>query len=45
MILEHLGRLHAHEQLLVLLLAFGPLVLLAVTLRVARRRDQHDDDR
>ena len=42
-ILEHLGRMHAHEHALVLLLAFGPLVLLAVTIKVARRREQEDD--
>lgn len=40
---EHLGQLHAYEQLVVLLLAFGPLVLLAVTVRIARRRAEHED--
>jgi hypothetical protein len=43
-ILEHLGRLHAHEQLLVLVLAFGPLLLLGVTIWIARRRIHDDDD-
>ena len=43
-VLEHLGKLHAHEQVLVLLLAFGPLLLLAVTIWIARRRVDHHDD-
>jgi hypothetical protein len=44
-ILEHMGRLHAYEQVLVLVLAFGPVLLLAVTVWIARRRaDLHDDD-
>ena len=37
-ILEHLGQLHPYEQALVLLLAFGPVLLLAVTVRIARKR-------
>jgi hypothetical protein len=41
-ILEHLGKLHAYEQVLVLALAFGPLLLLAVTIWIARRRVDHD---
>jgi hypothetical protein len=40
----HLGTLHAHEQVLVVLLAFGPLLLLAVTVRIARRRVEDDDE-
>jgi hypothetical protein len=44
LIVEHMGKLHPYEQLLVLVLAFGPLVLLAVTIRVARKRAEHDDD-
>ena len=39
----HLGQLHGYENVLVLLLAFGPLVLLAVTVWIARRRIEHDD--
>ena len=39
MILEHLGALHPYEHVLVLLLAFGPFVLLAVVVAVVRRRD------
>jgi hypothetical protein len=38
-----MGELHAYEQALVLLLAFGPILLLAVTIWVARRRAEHDD--
>lgn len=35
----HLGDLHAYEQLLVLVLAFGPFVVLGVVVAVVRRRD------
>lgn len=41
---EHLGRLHPYEQLIVILLAFGPLLLLAVTIRIARKRDRDEDE-
>ncbi len=44
MILEHLGKLHPYEHVLVLVLAFGPILLLAVTIRIARRRNEHDDE-
>jgi hypothetical protein len=43
-VLEHMGKLHAYEQLLVLVLAFGPLLLLAVTVWIARRRVHDHDD-
>jgi hypothetical protein len=43
-IVEHLGKMHPYEQVLVLVLAFGPLLLLAVTIWVARRRIEHDDE-
>jgi hypothetical protein len=43
-ILGHMGKLHSYEQVLVLLLAFGPILLLAVTIWIARRRVHHDDD-
>jgi hypothetical protein len=43
-IVEHLGKLHPYEHGLVMLLAFGPLLLLAVTVWVARRRAEHDDE-
>jgi hypothetical protein len=42
-ILEHLGKLHGHEQALVLMLAFGPVLLLGVTIWIARRRIDGDD--
>lgn len=34
----HFGPLHAYEQVLVLLLAFGPFVVLGVVVTVLRRR-------
>jgi len=37
-ILEHMGKLHPFEQVLVLLLAFGPILLLGVTIWIARKR-------
>ena len=43
MVLEHMGKLHPYEQALVLVLAFGPLLLLAVTIWIARRRAGHDE--
>jgi hypothetical protein len=43
-ILEHLGKLHAYEHALVLLLAFGPVLLLAVTIRIARKRNAAEED-
>ncbi|HET9498786.1 MAG TPA: hypothetical protein VFO98_00855 [Marmoricola sp.] len=42
-VLEHLGRLHPYEHALVWLLAFGPVLLLAVVIHIARKREQHDD--
>ena len=36
---EHMGGLHAYEQALVLLLAFGPLLVLGIVIRFVRRRD------
>jgi len=35
----HMGALHPVEQLLVILIAFGPFVVLAVVVYVVRRRD------
>jgi hypothetical protein len=35
----HLGDLHAHEQWLVLLIAFGPFLVLGAVVVVMRRRD------
>ena len=39
----HLGELHAVEQVLVYLLAFGPFVLLAVVIWMRRRQDAADE--
>ena len=41
----HLGELHAYEQWLVALIAFGPFVLLGVVILVRRRQDRLADDR
>jgi len=41
----HMGALHPYEQLLVLLLAFGPFRLLAVVVVVRRRQDARDEAR
>lgn len=41
---HHMGKLHPAENALVLLLAFGPLILLAVTIVIARRRAEADDE-
>ncbi|MBD8868741.1 hypothetical protein [Nocardioides donggukensis] len=35
----HLGQLHAYEQALVLVIAFGPFVVLGIVVGVLRRRD------
>ncbi len=40
----HMGSLHAYEQALVLLLAFGPLVALVVVVHVVRRRDIAEEE-
>ncbi len=40
----HLGALHPVEQALVLLLAFGPFVVLGVVVRHQRRRDAQQDE-
>ena len=44
MVLEHLGKLHPYEHALVLLLAFGPVLLLAVTIQIARRRTEREEE-
>lgn len=41
----HLGDLHAYEQLLVGLIAFGPFVVLIVVVAVLRRRNAAEDER
>ena len=40
----HLGPLHPVEQVLTLVLAFGPFVLLALTIWISRRRNSRDSD-
>jgi hypothetical protein len=40
----HLGPLHPAERALTLLLAFGPFVLLGLTILVSRRRNSGDRD-
>ena len=40
----HFGPLHPVEQVLTLVLAFGPLVLLALTIWISRRRNSRDSD-
>jgi hypothetical protein len=44
MVALHLGALHPAEQWLTLLLAFGPFVLLVLTIWLSRRRNSHDAD-
>ena len=39
----HMGGLHPDEQLVVLLVAFGPFVVLFVVVYVVRRRDVADE--
>jgi hypothetical protein len=40
----HLGKLHGYENLLALLLAFGPFVILALVIVMRRRDDDEDAD-
>lgn len=44
MIVQHMGQLHPIENVLVAVLAFGPIALLAVTIRIARKRNAEEDD-
>ena len=41
----HLGALHPYELLLVLVIAFGPFVVLAVVVFLLRRRDLREESR
>lgn len=41
----HMGSLHPFEQALVLLLAFGPVVVLGAVVLVVRRRDVAAEER
>ena len=36
----HLGQLHPFEQVIVLLIAFGPFIIAAVVALILRRREQ-----
>ena len=40
----HLGTLHTYEKLLVLLVAFGPFVVLSLVIRHAQRRNAAEDE-
>ena len=40
----HLGELHAYEQWLVALIAFGPFVVLGIVVYVVRGREPPDRD-
>ena len=42
--LLHMGKLHGYEHLLVYLLAFGPFLLLALTIWISRRRNRLETD-
>lgn len=39
----HLGQLHAYEQALLAVIAFGPFVVLGIVVYVIRRRDARED--
>lgn len=43
LVAAHLGQLHAYEQALVGIIAFGPFVVLALVVLVIRRRDERED--
>jgi hypothetical protein len=42
-VLQHLGALHGFEAVVFYLLVFGPLLALAVTVLVVRRKDAQND--
>ena len=39
----HMGALHPYEQVLVLVLAFGPFLLLGAVIAVRRRQDRREE--
>ncbi|MGZ4466312.1 MAG: hypothetical protein ACXVW0_13215 [Nocardioides sp.] len=39
----HLGAMHAHEQVLTLVVAFGPFLLLGLVVAVRRRQNARED--
>ena len=41
---QHLGKLHPIEQLLVVVVAFGPFLVLALVVRAARRRAIEEEE-
>ena len=43
LVAEHLGALHGYEKVLVLLVAFGPFVILSLVVRYANRRNAAED--
>jgi hypothetical protein len=43
--LWHMGALHPFEQVLTLLLAFGPFVVLGLVVRARRREDAAEEER
>lgn len=43
--LWHMGALHPFEQVLTLLLAFGPFVVLGLVVRARRREDATEEER
>jgi HAMP domain-containing protein len=45
LVTQHMGALHPVEQALVLLLAFGPFVLLALVVWLRRRAERREDAR
>lgn len=45
LVAAHLGSLHPYERALVLLVAFGPFVVLGVVVAVLRRRAIADEER
>jgi hypothetical protein len=44
MYLLHMGALHPFEQVLTLVLAFGPFLLLAAVIMIRRRQDARDEE-
>lgn len=41
----HFGDLHPFEQIIVILLAFGPFILLGIVVFIIRRRDIAEEER
>lgn len=40
----HMGALHSHEQVLVLVVALGPFLLLGLVIAVLRRQDRLEEE-